>query len=149
MTATIISIAAPATLAAALLIAGATPATALCTTSPMSGDWVAVNGATRGLTRAEVEVGCCDQVLNGRLVCSPPDSVRLFGQCHPSDCDWGVRTGAFQSGNGLRLTYNQGFATRTVRINPLANGNLRVRVFTNFTSPGRADYNMTETMRRE
>lgn len=138
-----------AALAAPLFFAGGAPAWALCVTSPMTGDWVSTNPATRGLTRAEVEVGCCDQVLNGRLVCSPPDSVRLFGRCHPTDCDWGVRTGAFQSGSGLRLTYNQGFARRTVRIDPLAGGNLRVRVFTDFADPRRRDYNMTEIMRPE
>ncbi len=138
-----------AALLAPLLLFNAAPALALCVTSPMTGDWVTTNPATRGLTRAEVEVGCCDQVLNGRLVCSPPDSVRLFGRCHPTDCDWGVRTGAFQTTGGLRLTYNQGFATRTVRINALPSGNLRVRVFTNFADPGRRDYNMTEIMRRE
>ncbi|WP_424363194.1 hypothetical protein [Methylocystis parvus] len=130
-------------------LAGANAAFALCATSPMSGDWVSVNGATRGLTRAEVDVGCCDQVQNGRPVCSPPDSVRLFGKCHPTDCDWGVRTGAFQTADGLRLTYRQSFATRTVRINSLANGNLRVRVFTDFADPRRADFNMTEIMRPE
>ena len=138
-----------AALLAPLLLSNAAPALALCVTSPMTGDWVTTNPATRGLTRAEVEVGCCDQVLNGRLVCSPPDSVRLFGRCHPTDCDWSVRTGAFQTASGLRLTYNQGFATRTVRINALPSGNLRVRVFTNFADPGRRDYNMTEIMRRE
>lgn len=130
-------------------LAGTNAAFALCTTSPMSGDWVSVNGATRGVTRAEVEVGCCDQLQNGRRVCSPPDSVRLFGKCHPSNCDWGARTGAFQTQNGMRLTYNQGFATRAVRLDSLANGNLRVRVFTNFTDPRRADYSMTEIMRPE
>ncbi|WP_442756534.1 hypothetical protein ACNHKD_07970 [Methylocystis sp. JAN1] len=133
---------------ACLCLAGSN-ALALCTNSPMSGDWVSANGATRGLTRAEVEVGCCDQVLNGQPACSPPDSVRLFGKCHPTDCDWGVRTGAFQTSGGLRLTYDQGFARRTVRINSLSNGNLRVRVFTDFSDPRRVDYNMTEIMRPE
>lgn len=127
------------------------PATvrAQCVPSPMAGDWVSTNAATRGLTRAEIQVGCCDQVQNGVPVCSPPDSVRLFGRCHPSDCDWGTVSGHLQSANGrsLQLTYNQSFARRTVRIDNLANGNLRVRVFTDFTDPGRRDYNMTEIMR--
>jgi hypothetical protein len=124
-------------------------AQALCAQSPMAGEWVSVNGATRGLTRAEIQVGCCDQVLNGVPVCSPPDSVRLFGRCHPSDCDWGTVSGRLQSQNGRSLlaVYNQGFARRTVRIDNLANGNLRVRVFTDFADPGRRDYNMTEIMR--
>jgi hypothetical protein len=125
------------------------PAHAQCVPSPMAGQWVSTNAATRGLTRAEVQVGCCDQVLNGVPVCSPPDSVHLFGRCHPSDCDWGTVSGHLQSpdGRSLQLVYNQGFARKTVRIDALANGNLRARVFTDFTDPGRRDYNMIEIMR--
>jgi hypothetical protein len=52
-----------------------------------------------------------------------------------------------QNGRSLLAVYNQGFARRTVRIDNLANGNLRVRVFTDFADPGRRDYNMTEIMR--
>jgi len=115
----------------------------------MAGQWVSVNSATRGLTRADITVGCCDQVQNGVPVCSPPDSVRLFGRCHPTDCDWGAVTGRLQSANGRSLTaiYNQGFARRTVRISNLPNGNLRVDVATHFTDPSRRDYTMTEIMR--
>jgi hypothetical protein len=138
-----------AALVVSLTNLAATPAFSLCAASPMTGDWVAVNDATNGLTRARIDVGCCDQVRNGRPVCSPPDSVRIFGRCHPTDCDWGVRTGSFQTSNGLRLTYRQSFATRTVRIDAMANGNLRIRVFTDFASRKRDDYNMTEIMRPE
>ncbi len=140
---------ASAVLGLAVTFAVAGPARAQCVASPMSGQWVSVNPATRGLTRAAVTVGCCDQVLNGVPVCSPPDSVHLFGRCHPTDCDWGSVTGHLQSQNGRRLTavYNQGFAKRTVRIDSLANGNLRVRVFTDFVDPRRRDYNLTEIMR--
>jgi hypothetical protein len=133
----------------AFAFAAAGPARAQCVPSPMSGQWVSVNPATRGLTRAAVAVGCCDQVQNGAPVCSPPDSVHLFGRCHPTDCDWGSVSGHLQSQDGRSLTavYNQGFAKRTVRVDNLANGDLRIRVFTDFVDPHRQDYNLTEIMR--
>jgi len=34
-----------------------------------------------------------------------------------------------------------------VRIDSLANGNLRIRAFTDFRDPSRRDYNLTEIMR--
>jgi hypothetical protein len=140
--------------ALALLITSATalrssPSVAQCVQSPMAGAWVSVTSATRGLTRAQVQVGCCDQVVNGVPVCSPPDSVHIFGRCHPSDCDWGTVSGHLQNatGNRLQLVYDQGFSRRTVRIDNLSNGNLRIRVFTDFKGASRRDYNLTEIMR--
>ncbi len=140
---------ASAILGLAISLSAAGSAWAQCVTSPMSGQWVSVNPATRGLTSAAVTVGCCDQVQNGVPVCSPPDSVQLFGRCHPTNCDWGKVSGHLQSPDGRRLTaiYNQGFAKRTVRVDTLANGNLRVRVLTDFVDPHRQDYNLTEIMR--
>ena len=84
-------------IALAGMLSCATPAAALCVTSPMQGQWVNVDSATPGITRADVTVGCCDQILNGVPHCSPPDSVHLFGRCHPSDCDWGTRSGHLQN----------------------------------------------------
>lgn len=131
------------------MLVGSSPSVAQCVQSPMAGAWVSVNSATRGLTRAEIQVGCCDQVANGVPVCSPPDSVHIFGRCHPSDCDWGTVSGHLQnaSGNRLQLVYDQGFARRTVRIDGLSNGNLRIRVLTDFKDAARRDYNLTEIMR--
>jgi hypothetical protein len=146
------SLSARSLLLASIILAGAThsPAYALCVANPMSGRWVTTNPSTRFLTRAHVEVGCCDQILNGELHCSPPDSVRLFGKCHPTDCDWGARTGRFTNAAGtqMNMSYNQSFARRDVRISP-SGENLRVRVITNFRDPSRRDYTRTELMRRE
>jgi len=127
-----------------------TPAYAVCVANPMSGRWVTTNPSTRFLTRARVQVGCCDQILNGVPHCSPPDSVHLFGKCHPTDCDWGARSGRYTNtaGTQMNMTYNQSFARREVHITP-SGGNLRVRVITDFTDPSRRDYTHTEIMRRE
>jgi hypothetical protein len=139
-----------AALTIVVLTMGSAPSTAQCVQSPMSGTWVSVNSATRGLTHADIQVGCCDQVANGVPVCSPPDSVHILGRCHPTDCDWGTVTGHLQNASGTRLqaVFDQGFASRLVRVDGLSNGNLRIRVFTDFKDPGRADYNLTEIMRR-
>ena len=139
-------------LVASIFFAGAahSPAFALCVANPMSGRWVTTNPSTRFLTRARVEVGCCDQILNGELHCSPPDSVHLFGKCHPTDCDWGARSGRFTNAAGtqMNMRYNQSYARRDVRITP-SGGNLSVRVVTDFREPSRRDYTRTEIMRRE
>jgi hypothetical protein len=72
--------------ALALLIISATalrssPSVAQCVQSPMAGAWVSVNSATRGLTRAQVQVGCCDQVatvcrcVHRRTACTSSGAV--------------------------------------------------------------------------
>jgi hypothetical protein len=136
-------------LALPTMLAGSTPAAAQCVVSPMQGAWVNVDSATRGITRADVTVGCCDQILNGVPHCSPPDSVHLFGRCHPTDCDWGTRSGHLQNNSGTRLdlTYDQGFAIRTVRITPLSGNRLRIRIVNDFKDPNRADYTSIAIMR--
>lgn len=138
------------TLLSLAAVPAAAPAHALCTSSPLQGTWVSVNSQTRGITRAEIVVGCCDQVLNGQLVCSPPDRVRLFGRCHPTDCDWGSVSGHLRTadGRGLHAVYDQGFARRDVTITRLPANRIRIRIFNDFVAPGRPDYTSTETMRR-
>jgi hypothetical protein len=54
---------------------------------------------------------------------------------------------ARRRGADRRAVYNQDFGRRTVRIDNLANGNLRVRVFTDFVDPSRRDYSTTEILR--
>lgn len=141
------------TLAAALLACGlaVAPASAQCVTLPHTGNWVNVNAATRGITRAVIEFTCVDVVTSGRP--RPPSwHVTLFGKCHPTDCPWG-RVAGTESGtiNTLTITarYNQGFARRVVTItHTAATDRLNIRVATNFTNPGRTDYTATYTMRR-
>jgi len=126
------------------------PSFAQCAQSPLAGHWVANDPNTRGVTRAEIGVGCCDQILNGVPVCSPPDSVHLFGKCHPNDCDWGAQSGHFQNGSGnqLNLSLNQGFVVRTINIRR-SGALLRLRIASHYTDhSGRPDRTSIEFLKR-
>lgn len=54
---------------------------------------------------------CQDQIDNGQpYPPGPPWYMRIFGKCHPTDCDWG-QVGAQRLSTGhIYATYDQGFA---------------------------------------
>ena len=136
-------------LAAAIAIASlaaVTEASALCIDPPQRGNWVNVNPNTRSITRATIEFTCVDVITPG---VPPPPSwhVTLFGKCHPFDCPWGRVPGRSGPGGAILATYDQGFATRAVRITRVG-ARLNVRVATKFRDPGRADYVSNDLMRR-
>jgi hypothetical protein len=78
-------------------------------------------------------------------------SVRVFGQCTPTACDWGQVSGTLY-GSGvqsqlpqqtlvIRAEFNQSFARRQLIIHLSSGNQLRVEVFTQFTdTSGRASY---------
>jgi len=139
------SLAVAAAIAVASL-ATATSASALCIDPFQRGTWVNVDPNTRGITRAIIEFTCVDVITPG---VPPPPSwhVTLFGQCHPFDCPWGRVPGRSGAGGAILASYDQGFATRAVRITRVGT-RLNVRVATDFRDPGRADYVMNNLMRR-
>jgi hypothetical protein len=91
----------------------ASSASALCITPEEEGVWKNIDRNTRSVTEAEVHLSQCgDVVLNG--VREPTlYSVRLWGKCHPSDCDWGTVNGE-RHGDWIRVTYDFSFKTATV-----------------------------------
>ena len=121
-------------------------ASAQCIDPMQRGNWVNVDPNTRSITRATIEFTCVDVVQAG---VPPPPSwhVTLFGKCHPTDCPWGRVPGRDGAGGSINATYHQGFATRTVRITRVG-GQLRIRIATNFSDPGRPDYVSNDRMRR-
>jgi len=150
---TILSMAAALSLTAVtslgLATAGTTlaaePAYALCSgTSPATGDWHNIDPNTRSITRAIVDWGCPDQpgLAAGY--------VRLFGKCHPTDCDWGVRRTYAENGGWESATYRYSWSTKYVWIRPYSFHGLtylRVWVHTDFTpADGRTDYTTDEWM---
>ena len=127
---------------------------ALCS-SPMAGDWRNTT-STNAMTRVVVDFTCSDVILCDQFGnCSGGDSyysMRPYGKCHPTDCNWG-RLRAHDMGDGwIRSIYNFGFKTSHVWLktyNFWGLTYLRVWVYNDFTpADGRTDYTTDEWMRR-
>lgn len=118
----------------------ATPAQATCIgTSPATGSWHNTDPNTNSITRVVVDWGCPDQGAY-----HPAGSIRVFGKCHPTDCDWGTRRTYAETGGWERARYDHSWATKHVWIKPYSfygRTYLRVWVYTDFTpADGRKDY---------
>ena len=127
----------------------AAPAAALCVTPGEAGAWTNVDANTRGIVRANVRFQCQDQILNGQPY--PPGEpfyIKLYGSCHPTACEWQEVGANSIAGGWLRGTIDQGFAKRDIRFKRLADGRLRVIIYTDFRDPGRRDYRSDELFNR-
>jgi hypothetical protein len=135
----------PAGLAALAAIAFTTPA--LADINEFIGAWKNVDGNARGVIRLTISD-------NG-----PNIDVHVWGQCHPTPCDWGtVRAILYGSSvesplptqtEVLRAEYNQSFARTQVIIHKAANDELRVEVLTNFSdNSGRSNYYNTDLFKK-
>jgi hypothetical protein len=130
--------------------AGSTPAHALCITPPVTdqhGSWRNVDAGTRSVTRVRVNNLCSDLRLcdtNGVCTSNGGYFVRVFGKCHPTDCDWGEVKATPMSDGWIRATYARSWATKHVWLKTYGSGplvRLRVYVQTDFTAAdGRTDY---------
>lgn len=112
------------------------------------GAWVNVNPATGGVTKLRI-------IQTGGLI-----RIRAFGQCHPTDCDWGVVRGnpfspsvgvnPFASTQALMAVFSPSFARKTMIIERVGGNQLRVKVLTNFVDgSGRNDFVATYLFRRQ
>jgi hypothetical protein len=123
-------------LAAALLTAALMSGAAAAGTSDFVGNWVNNDPGTQDVTRIVVIP------TGGNNV-----KVRVFGQCQPTDCDWGTVPGHGYSdavnSNDVRIItarFDPGFK-KTLVILRLAPGGLRYQLLTEFTDgSGRMDY---------
>jgi hypothetical protein len=134
--------------------AGSTPAHALCITPPVTdqhGSWRNLDASTRSVTRVRVNNVCsdlrlCDQ--NGVCTWNGGYFVRVFGKCHPYDCDWGEVKATPMSDGWILATYTRSWATKYVWLKTYGSGplvRLRVYVRTDFTdADGRTDYTTDE-----
>lgn len=106
------------------------PSSAACAPEPMSGTWENVDTNTRGITVVNYIWECNDVILCpvGEPCPSPPRTrIKVFGSCHPTDCDWGESLINFHSDRNWRYaTYDQGFANRIVWLRMETNGQLTV-----------------------
>src|SRR4051794_19564068 len=84
----------PGKRALALAHRGPVARASLCS-APMAGDWHNIDVNTNSMTRALVDFTCSDVILCPiGQPCTGGDSyysMRVFGKCHPTDCDWGRR----------------------------------------------------------
>jgi hypothetical protein len=75
----------------------------------------------------------------------------MWGQCHPTDCDWGTEsTDRSDSDDGtLSITWDEGYKVETQELTTLSDGRLQVVSHTHFTDDsGRPDYDATEYFTR-
>jgi hypothetical protein len=135
-------------------VAGTTPAHAICSTPPLTdqhGSWRNIDANTNSVTRVRVNNVCsdvrlCDQF--GNCTTNGGYFVRVFGRCHPTDCDWGEVKAARKSDGWILATYHRSWATKYVWLKTSTFSGtvyLRVYVHTDFTAAdGRTDYTTDE-----
>ena len=138
----------------ALTVQQAQPAHALCAAQPMTGDWHNINSSTNAMTRVVVGFNCGDVILcdtNGH--CTGGQSyftLRGFGKCSPTDCDWGTRVAQDMGDGWQRATYSYSWATKYLWVKTYVYYGLtylRVYTWTDFTpADGRTDYATDEWM---
>ncbi len=113
--------------------------------SDLVGNWVNADPDTTGITRVVVTPAGGNHV-----------NVQVFGQCHPTDCDWGTVPGHsyFDSVgsdhvHSVMARYDTGFAKTVVILRDIVGDRLAFEVLTDFTDgSGRRDYDMNGRLRR-
>lgn len=137
---------------AALLLMATLQSAAFAQVNQFEGDWVNVDPNTSGVTKLDINVF---YLFGIRII-----SVRAWGQCHPTDCDWGtvgatayapsVSDDLDATARALTATYNPGFAVKLMVIRPVRGGRLQADVYTRFTDgSGRTNYNATYIFKRK
>lgn len=130
--------------AAALFAAALLTGPAVADVSDFLGNWVNTDSDTSGITRIVVTPAGGNQVR-----------VRVFGECHPTDCDWGVRLGhSYTEDPGsddvrsISAIFNTGFASKQIILRKAGGADLRFEVLTDFhDGSGRRDYDMSGRLR--
>lgn len=126
--------------------------TANAQTSQFEGNWENVNANTSGVTKLNIRK---ISLFGVDII-----TLRAFGQCVPTDCDWGtvvatayapsVAANLENTARALTAVYNPGFAVKTVVIRPLGGERLQADIYTRFTdNSGRTNYNATYIFKRE
>lgn len=146
----VLALAAALVVALLMLGAGAQRAEALCSGHPPEyGTWKNADPAHNGISRIQL-VDCQPVTTCSGNTCSTTYdagwSMRVWGKCSPTLCDWGWSAGAFPVGGRVYGYYDQGFAKRHVyaRMSSVYPGQLWVHWDTDFVDPARADYSKDE-----
>ncbi|MEM6321238.1 MAG: hypothetical protein AAF960_26510 [Bacteroidota bacterium] len=83
----------------------------------VGGNWVNVDGNTRGITKMSI-------TQNG-------NTIHLFGSCSPTDCDWG-KTSLFYDGKCYQAEYDHGFATRYIKLHKQPDGRIKMEMLNDY-----------------
>lgn len=137
---------------AALVFTLAAASGVFAQTSQFVGNWENVDPNTSGVTKLTINKF---QLFGATII-----TLRAFGQCVPTDCDWGTVTATAyapsvssnldNTARALTATYNPGFAVKQVVIRPLTGERLQADIYTRFTDgSGRTNYNATYIFKRE
>jgi hypothetical protein len=133
-------------LAALVIAAIPSDAQALCAAQQMEGTWRNANSLTTGITRIQITFPCNDT----RPSNPAPPTIRVWGKCSPTDCDWGTEEiicTFFSEAAGqythIVAVYNHGYAERSLEAYLLDDGRLFLSNETTFTD-GRRDYSKGE-----
>ena len=113
-----------------------------------TGNWRNDDAGTRDITRVRVTPS------GGGL------SVRVWGQCHPTDCDWGtanavpygpsVSANPAVSATDIIVEFSPGFAKTTLILTDRPGDRLSYAIFTRFTDgSGRRSYVARGTLRKQ
>jgi len=114
------------------------PSAATAQLSRFQGLWMNADSNNRGVTQLQISTG-------------PPVRVRAWGECHPSDCDWGtvdgyaygpnINSNLNSSTQTISAVFRSSFSERIVVIRPAGSGRLEADVYTRFTdNSGRTAY---------
>ncbi|HEY8186177.1 MAG TPA: hypothetical protein VIF64_08915 [Pyrinomonadaceae bacterium] len=114
------------------------PSTVTAQLSRFQGLWINSDSSNRGVTRLQISTG-------------PPVRVRAWGECHPSDCDWGtvdgyaygpnINSNLTSSTQTISAVFRSDFSERIVVIRSPGRGSLEADVYTRFTdNSGRTAY---------
>jgi hypothetical protein len=133
--------------------ATASPAGALCTASPLQGDWRNINSSTNAMTRIVIETCQSVTTCNGNICQTTHDAATFmtpYGKCHPTDCNWGRKQAEYMSDGWIRSIYYFGFKTSHVWAKTYVyygRTYLRLWVYNDFSpTDGRTDYTTDEWM---
>ena len=130
---------------AALALGAVAPA--MATPQDFVGTWVNMNPNTSGITRFVV-----------RSTGSNTLNIRVFGKCHPTDCDWGT-TQLITYGSSVQdsdhkfatANYRPGFSSTllTFNLNVRNRRQITLQSFTQFLdNSGRQNYSSVEGFQR-
>jgi hypothetical protein len=122
--------------AASVALTAAFASPTLAAPSDFVGTWVNKDANTRGITRLVITSAGGNKL-----------NIRVFGQCHPQDCDWGTTTLATYGVNVQdanhgygSANYNKGFANTFLGLSNTGN-QIMIQGYTQFLdNSGRQNY---------